>query len=187
MATDASKRRAAETAPASDGGGRPGAIGALRNWRTAQPWITTLARLALAGVIGYAGWAKVTEPPAIQRQAVKAYQILPEGLAGTVGIGLPILELALAALLLLGFATRFAGAACALLMIVFIGGIISVWSRGLSIDCGCFGGGGQVASGQTKYLQEILRDTGFLALALWITVLPKSRLAADRLLGLYDD
>lgn len=38
-----------------------------------------------------------------------------------------------------------------------------------------------------KYLQEIFRDLGFLALAAWITVLPKSKLALDRLLGLYTD
>ena len=50
-------------------------------------------------------------------------------------------------------------------MIVFIAAVSSAWARGLSIDCGCFGGGGQVAAGQTKYLQEILRDVGLLALA----------------------
>lgn len=185
MATDASQRTDEPVEP--DDGGRPVPARGRRNWNTIQPWLTTLARLGLAGVLGFAGWSKVTEPPVLQRRAVKAYELLPDGMVNAVGIGLPILELALAALLLLGFATRFVGAASALLMIVFIGGIISVWARGLTIDCGCFGGGGQVAAGQTRYLEEILRDTGFLALALWTTVLPKSKLALDRLLGLYGD
>jgi uncharacterized membrane protein YphA (DoxX/SURF4 family) len=134
-----------------------------------------------------AGWAKATEPQALQKLAVSAYQILPDGMVGAVGIGLPILEMALAAMLLLGFATRFVAAAGGLLMIIFIAGIISAWTRGLSIDCGCFGGGGAVGKGQTRYLQEILRDLGFLALAAWIVVLPKSKLALDRMLGLYDN
>jgi uncharacterized membrane protein YphA (DoxX/SURF4 family) len=154
-------------------------------WPRLQPWVTTACRVGLAGVLAYAGWAKATEPPALQRLAVSSYQILPDSLVAPVGYGLPILELVLAALLLAGFGTRFTGAFSGLLMIVFIGGIISVWSRGLSIDCGCFGSGGAVQEGQTRYLQEILRDTGFLALAAWITAFPRSKFALDRLLGLY--
>jgi uncharacterized membrane protein YphA (DoxX/SURF4 family) len=156
-------------------------------WTLIQPWLTTLARLGLATVLFLAGWAKFTEPPALQKLAVSAYQILPDGMVGAVGIGLPILEMALAAMLVLGFATRFIAVAGGLLMIIFIAGIISAWTRGLSIDCGCFGGGGTVGKGQTRYLQEILRDLGFLVLAAWIMVLPKSKLALDRMLGLYDD
>jgi uncharacterized membrane protein YphA (DoxX/SURF4 family) len=153
-----------------------------------QPWLTTAARAGLAVVLGLAGWAKVTEPPSLQKLAVRSYQILPDAVAGTVGIGLPVLELALAGLLVLGFATRFAAVASALLLVVFIAGIISVWARGLSIDCGCFGGGGAAPRDGmgARYLREILRDLGFLVVAGWIVVLPKSRLALDRLLGLYD-
>jgi uncharacterized membrane protein YphA (DoxX/SURF4 family) len=157
------------------------------SWPAIQPWLTTLARLGLAAVLFMAGWAKFTEPRALQKLAVAAYQILPDSTVGAVGIGLPILEMSLAGMLVLGFATRFIAAAGGLLMIIFIGGIISAWSRGLSIDCGCFGGGGTVGKGQTRYLQEIVRDLGFLVLAAWIMVLPKSKLALDRMLGLYDD
>jgi uncharacterized membrane protein YphA (DoxX/SURF4 family) len=140
-------------------------------------------------VLGLAGWAKVTEPSSLQKLAVRSYQILPEGMVGVVGIGLPVLELALAALLVLGFATRLAAVTSALLLVVFIAGIMSVWARGLSIDCGCFGGGGNAPrTGMgARYFREILRDLGFLAVAAWIVVLPKSRLALDRLLGLYSD
>jgi uncharacterized membrane protein YphA (DoxX/SURF4 family) len=171
MATETAERRSARA------GGRP----------VIWPWLSTLARLGLAVVLFMAGWAKFSEPPALQKLAVSAYQILPDGMAGPVGIGLPILEMSLAGMLLLGFATRFIAAGAGLLMIIFIAGIISAWTRGLSIDCGCFGGGGAVGEGQTHYVQEILRDLGFLALAAWITVLPKSRLALDRILGLYGD
>jgi uncharacterized membrane protein YphA (DoxX/SURF4 family) len=168
--------------------GRAAARPVIRGgWPVIQPWLTTAARAGLAIVLGLAGWAKVTEPLSLQKLAVRSYQILPEGMVGVVGVGLPVLELALAGLLVLGFATRLAAVASALLLVVFIGGIISVWARGLSIDCGCFGGGGAAPrSGMgTRYLLEILRDLGFLVVAGWIVVLPKSRLALDRLLGLY--
>jgi uncharacterized membrane protein YphA (DoxX/SURF4 family) len=163
---------------------RPAARG---GWPVIQPWLTTAARAGLAVVLALAGWAKVTEPVSLQKLAVRSYQILPEGMVGVVGVGLPVLELALAGLLVLGFATRLAAVAGALLLVVFIGGIISVWARGLSIDCGCFGGGGTAPrSGMgARYLREILRDLGFLVIAGWIVMLPKSRLALDRLLGLY--
>ncbi|HEU5159649.1 MAG TPA: MauE/DoxX family redox-associated membrane protein [Streptosporangiaceae bacterium] len=156
-------------------------------WAVAQPWLTTAARYGLAVVLGLAGWTKVTEPPSLQKLAVRSYQILPEGMVSVVGIGLPVLELALAAMLVLGFATRLAAVASALLLIVFIGGIISVWVRGLSIDCGCFGGGGAAPRDGmgARYLREVLRDLGFLVVAGWIVALPKSRLALDRVLGLY--
>jgi uncharacterized membrane protein YphA (DoxX/SURF4 family) len=87
-------------------------------------------------------------------------------------------------MILAGFALRFAAVLAGLLMIVFIGGIASAWARGLSIDCGCFGGGGAVGKGEAEYLPEILRDTLFLGLAAWIAVSPKSRFAVDELLGL---
>jgi uncharacterized membrane protein YphA (DoxX/SURF4 family) len=171
MATDTAARRSAR----------------FSTWTTMQPWLTTVARLGLAVVLFMAGWAKFTEPAPLQKLAVSAYQIIPDSMVGAVGTGLPILEMCLAGMLLLGFATRFVAAAGGLLMIIFIAGIISAWTRGLSIDCGCFGGGGAVGKGQTRYLQEILRDLGFLVLACWIVVLPKSKLALDRLLGLFDD
>lgn len=157
----------------------------VTGWSTpTRPWLTTAARIALAVVLFWAGWVKFTQPPALQKQAVEAYQLVPVGLTDLVGYGLPVLELVLALMLLAGFATRFGAILAGLLMVVFIGGIASAWARGLSIDCGCFGGGGAVGTGETEYLQEILRDTLFLGLAVWIAVFPKSRCAVDELLGL---
>ena len=64
-------------------------------------------------------------------------------------------------------------------MLAFIIGISSAWARGLTIDCGCFGGGGTVAANQTKYAQEIARDTGLLLAAAFLVVWPGSRLSLD--------
>ena len=64
-------------------------------------------------------------------------------------------------------------------MVAFIAAVASAAARGLSIDCGCFGGGGQVAPGQTAYGAEILRDVGLLLAALWLAWQPRSRYALD--------
>jgi uncharacterized membrane protein YphA (DoxX/SURF4 family) len=87
--------------------------------------------------------------------------------------------LALAALLLVGLGVRTVAVLSGALLLVFIVGIASVWARGLTIDCGCFGGGGQTDAAHTRYLQEILRDTGFLVPAVWLVVRPRSQFSLD--------
>ncbi|WP_407659369.1 MauE/DoxX family redox-associated membrane protein [Lipingzhangella rawalii] len=159
-------------------------IRTLPAWDTAQPWVTLLARLALAGVLGYAGLSKVTAP-VVSVQAVEAYELLPPELARVVGYTLPAFEIALAVLLLLGLATRYVGALTAVLMVVFTAGIVSAWARGLSIDCGCFGSGGQVPPGEADYVTPLLRDLGFVLLAGIVMIWPRSPLSADQAFGLY--
>jgi uncharacterized membrane protein YphA (DoxX/SURF4 family) len=161
-----------------------GGDGFLRALARQQEWTTLIVRMALAVILGTAGYAKFSEAEGLQKVAVSSYRILPQSMVSPVALGLPVLEMALAALILFGFATRVMAICVGLLFLVFIAGIISVWARGLSIDCGCFGGGGLVKKGQTHYLQEIFRDLGFLVLAAWLMVFPRGKLALDRLLGL---
>ena len=145
-------------------------------------WIGTAARLALAVVWAWAGLAKVSDPETAA-QAVRAYRILPESLVRPFGYGLPFLELAVALLLLIGLGTRIAAFVSGVLLLVYIASIASVWARGIAIDCGCFGGGGAVAASKTEYLQEILRDTGFLILTDWLLWRPAAKLSLDRWLA----
>jgi protein-disulfide isomerase len=145
----------------------------------AREWAATAARLLLAGVWLWAGLAKVGDPAAAVR-AVRAYRLLPGWLAQGVGYGLPFLELTLAALLLAGLATRVAAAVSAGLLLVFLAGMVSAAARGLQIECGCFGGGGDLAAGQsTAYTGEIARDAALLLVALALARWPRSRLALD--------
>lgn len=138
-----------------------------------------VARLGLAAVWLVSGYAKASAP-AETLVAVKAYRLLSPGVAGTVAAVLPYLEIALGLLLLIGLATRLAAILSAVVLLVFIAGVISAAARGLSIDCGCFGGGGDVAAGQTNYAGEILRDVGFLVLASWLVVRPGTPWSVDR-------
>lgn len=109
----------------------------------------------------YAGFTKLTNLEA-SVLSVRAYQIFPYEIAKIIGYGLPVIEMMLGALLVIGLFTRTVASIIGVLLIAFIGGIISAWARGLSIDCGCFSPGG--VTEDPKYLQEILRDLGFILL-----------------------
>jgi uncharacterized membrane protein YphA (DoxX/SURF4 family) len=138
-----------------------------------------LARLVLGVVLVVAGALKVTSPAA-SALAVRAYQLLPYDAAGVVGHALPVVEIATGVLLVLGLFTRPAALVGGLLMVAFVIGITSAWARGLTIDCGCFGGGGTIAAAQTHYLSETLRDVGLALCALWLVVRPRTAFSLDR-------
>ena len=102
----------------------------------------------------------------------------------TVGSVLPFLEIALGLLLILGLATRLSAIVSALLLVAYIIGIASVWARGLRIDCGCFGSGGDLAANaHPTYFSETIRDIGLLVVAVYLVVRPRTRLSLDALLA----
>ena len=146
------------------------------DWKAVAPWAATVGRLVVGGVFVVAGVLKVPDPASAVR-AVRAYQLLPEPLVAPVAFGLPVLEIAVGLALLLGVFVRTAAVAAAVLLVVFIGAVGSAWARGLQIDCGCFGNGGQVAAGQTAYPLEIVRDAALLLIAVLLARWPASRLA----------
>jgi uncharacterized membrane protein YphA (DoxX/SURF4 family) len=144
-----------------------------------QPWFGLLARVTLGGVLFAAGYLKVGSLDKSQ-MAVRAYEMLPISVANLLGLILPPLEIVIGALLILGALTRVMAALGGFTMVVFIIAIAQAWARGLNIDCGCFGGGGAVEPGQTKYLQEILRDTGLAFLAAYLIRYPSTKFSLDK-------
>lgn len=142
-------------------------------------FVDLAARLGLAAVWLAAGLVKLVAPGEAYL-AVRAYAVLPDVLVRPVAVGLPMLEVLLGVFLLLGLRTRLIAAVSAGLLVLLVAAIAQAWARGLTIDCGCFGGGGEVAAGETRYFSEILRDTGFLVLAVWVAVRPGSPLTLDR-------
>ncbi|HTK67906.1 MAG TPA: MauE/DoxX family redox-associated membrane protein [Pseudonocardia sp.] len=147
--------------------------------------IGTLARLGLAAVFLVSGYIKASDLDQTY-VAVNAYQVLPKPAVEVVAVVLPWFELAVGVLLLVGVGTRIIAVISALMLLMFMAGVAQAWARGLSIDCGCFGGGGDVAADKTSYGTELLRDTGFMILAVWLIVRPTTLWSLDGWLGRSD-
>ena len=148
-------------------------------FKVAQPWLTLFARLILGGVLLAAGALKIGN---LQKSAmaVRAYELLPVSLANFLGYTLPWIEIGVGLLLITGALVRISGLIGAVTMLAFIIAIGQAWARGLSIDCGCFGGGGAIDPEDTKYLSEIIRDIGLLMLGIYLYFYPKGRFSVDK-------
>lgn len=148
-------------------------------FKIAQPWLTFLFRLILGGVLLAAGGLKIGN---LQKSAMatRAYELLPIPVANFLGYSLPWIEIGIGALLIVGVAIRVMGLLGAVIMLAFIIAIAQAWARGLSIDCGCFGGGGTIDPEDTKYLSEIIRDIGLLAMGVFLYFYPKGRFALEK-------
>jgi uncharacterized membrane protein YphA (DoxX/SURF4 family) len=159
--------------------------GAWPHWpwlNTASPWLSLVARLGLAAMWFFYSLPKLTETTQ-NVASVRNFAILPEGLVKPFAYGQPYLELALGILVLIGLGTRLTAALSALVLLVYIGGIISLGARGIHISCGCGGNGGFLSKGQhTRYTLDVLRDIGYLVPAAWLIWRPKSKLALDDVL-----
>jgi uncharacterized membrane protein YphA (DoxX/SURF4 family) len=151
----------------------------LVKFKLIQPWLTLLARLILGGVLLAAGGLKIGN---LQKSAmsVRAYELLPIDLANFFGYVLPWIEIGMGLLLIVGAVVSIMGLLGALIMLAFVVAIAQAWARGLSIDCGCFGGGGEIDPGETKYLSTILRDLGFFLLGVYLYYFPKGRVGLDK-------
>jgi len=148
-------------------------------FKVLQPWLTLLSRLILGVVLLVAGGLKIGNLPK-SAMAVRAYELLPGSLANFLGYTLPWIEIGLGLLLIVGVTVKISGALGALTMLAFIIAIAQAWARGLSIDCGCFGGGGAIDPEDTKYLSEIIRDIGLMALGIFLYFYPKGRFALEK-------
>lgn len=148
-----------------------------------KEWVGLALRLVVGGVWLVAGALKLPDP-AQSVAAVRAYELLPAPLIEPIGQLLPVIEVVVGLMLILGVLTRSAAVVSAVLFIAFIIGIASAWARGLNIDCGCFGGGGYDPDAAEKYPWEIARDGVLLLASLFLVWLPTTRLSLDaRLFG----
>ena len=137
-------------------------------------------RLLPAGILVWSGVAKLVAGRQNGILSVDAYDVLPSGLVEPVAILLPWVELAVAALLILGLFTRFAGFGLAGLSAVFIAGMAQAKARGLKIDCGCFGAGG---AGEGVSWFDILRDVPLFAAGVFLAWRPRGPCQLDNRFG----
>jgi uncharacterized membrane protein YphA (DoxX/SURF4 family) len=133
----------------------------------------------MAGILFAAAIPKLQDLPQ-SVIAVRAYRLLPEAVVPLVGHLLPIIEILLGLLLLIGLFTRFAAIMWLVTMALFVVGVVWAWTQGLQIDCGCFGGGGDLSEGETtNYPAHLAERAGFIALGAYLFFYPRSRLSLD--------
>lgn len=121
------------------------------------------ARIGLAGLFAYAGASKLVAPAELARD-IGNYHLLPAAAAGWAALLLPVLELVIAAGLLLASHVRGAAALSALLLLGFAGAMAQAKLRGIDLACGCFGGDSQVS------WVKVAVDLALAGLALWLVV-----------------
>jgi protein-disulfide isomerase len=150
-------------------------------WERVKPWLGTVARLLLGVVWIWAAVSKLGSPRTFV-QTVRAYDVTWEWLSKAIGYGLPVLELCIGIVLVLGIVVRLAAIVSAGLCLVFLIGLIQASARGIKLQCGCFGGGG-TTGGSTQYTLDILRDLGLIVVAAYLIVWSFTRVSLEEFLA----
>src|SRR6478672_12962208 len=154
------------------------------NWSVIRPWLGTAARLLLGVVWIWSAVSKLRDPLAFT-QTVRVYDVTPEWLSKAIGYGLPVLELALGVVLILGVTVRIAAAVSAVVLLVLLIGLIQVAARGIHVTPGFFGVGGPT-DGSTSYTWEILGVLLLLVVAGYLAVWSFTRLSIEAYLARHD-
>jgi uncharacterized membrane protein YphA (DoxX/SURF4 family) len=110
---------------------------------TSRAFLAPALRLALGGLFAFAGFSKLADPAAFAA-AILAYRLVPWEIAVPLAYYLPWLEILCGLALASGWRRVARGAipVAAGMLLVFAAALGSAIWRGLDIECGCFGGGG---------------------------------------------
>jgi uncharacterized membrane protein YphA (DoxX/SURF4 family) len=128
-------------------------------------WLVLILRVALGAVFVYAAYTKLRQPWLLFAMSIDAYGLLPQWAVLALARSLPWCELAIGALLLGGLWLRQAALAASSLLVVFLGIMLRSFSKGLEIDCGCFG------LGEALSLKTLVRDGLLVVSSMVLTVL----------------
>jgi uncharacterized membrane protein YphA (DoxX/SURF4 family) len=105
-------------------------------------WLGLAARLALGGVLVFAGFHKTAAPSEEFAVIIEAYGLVSSDAAQSLAVFLPWVELLVGFALLFGWMTQIAAAAGGAMFAGFLLALGSTLARGIELpNCGCFGGG----------------------------------------------
>ena len=149
----------------------------LLEWR-GHAVLALAARLYLGTIFLLACWHKLVEPESFALD-IATYQILPLALINPMAIVLPWVELLAGIMMLVGFRTRAAALLIAGMMAMFLVAISLALAKGLEMSCGCFASQG--AAEDPISWRTIVRDSGWLLLALYVLLLDRRPVGLDRL------
>jgi len=144
-------------------------------------WLVLVTRVALGGLFIFAGVNKLLNPQHFL-QAIDAFKIIPKEADHLSVVGaftVPWIEILAGAMLVLGWWARASALVIGSLLLVFLGAIISVLARDLSVSCSCFGKFEIPCTGPIGVC-HIVRNAVLLALAIIVIAWGPGPLALDR-------
>jgi uncharacterized membrane protein YphA (DoxX/SURF4 family) len=124
-------------------------------------WIAIACRVILGAMFIYAGIGKIADLHQFADN-IHAFQLIPKELVSLITIGLPVFEIVLGGLLILGIQRRACSLMVTVLCLIFLVALVQAYMRGLNVDCGCFG---ESKFGSASIGSAIVRDVAFLVLA----------------------
>lgn len=143
--------------------------------------VLTLLRVGLGTLMVMAGSSKIDDPQSFA-VAIKAFELIDAERAGWLIIALafliPWLETIAGALLIVGSRTRLAAGVVAVLLAVFLAGLVAVLASGRDVSCPCFGGMDLFCSGPISVC-HIVRNSGLIIAGLVLCVAGPGLLAVD--------
>ncbi len=154
--------------------------------------ISLVARLGLGGMLAFSGLMKLgiwnvfglIEPmtPRDFAPSIEGFKLgLPSSLVVMLAFVVPWTELLAGLALIAGWWSRSAALIASALMLAFVGLIWSANSRGLALDCTCFGAIKMFCSGKLGAC-HMVRNGVFAALGLWVLAAGGGYLGVDRCL-----
>ncbi len=149
----------------------------LRDWK-GHAWLGLATRLYLAWVFLAACGFKIMAPASFALD-VATYDILPLSLVNAMALILPWVELFAGLMLVAGLRVRAASLLIAGMMVVFMVALGMALAKGLDMSCGCFASSG-AEEDPISYL-TMLRDAGWLALALYVLFFDRRPLGVERI------
>jgi len=130
-----------------------------------HPKMLFLVRFFLGVVFLVSSFGKILDPKSFAENLV-AYQLIPSAQSVKYfAVTLPWVEWFCGIFLILGVFVRSVAILSSGLFVSFIGAMIFALSRGLQIQCGCFG-----AAGEMVGLFSLFRDSFFLALSSFLMI-----------------
>ncbi len=130
-----------------------------------------ILRLILACTFAYAAISKIIFPDEFF-YSIRNYQITPDILSYIIAYFLPALEISSACLILMNKFFKVSIFCITSMLIIFIIAILSAWTRGLDINCGCFGYGSSEG-----YEMVIFRDLILIVFCVILILINKKKLS----------
>lgn len=131
--------------------------------RSLKWWTANVVAWVFGAIFIWAGWLKVQDPAQFL-VSIRGYRLLPDPFAAWVALALPWLEIFAGLSVLTGWLRRGGLFLLNASLVVFGIALLTAWTRGLDIDCGCFGSG----KGTTTIVEALVRDVVLLAAGWWL-------------------